>query len=305
MRMLIAFDHYPVCLGRYITDAFQHLGHDVRHIGTQRSLVNTGWGVATDAKYDYPPDGSLDTYWQDWTPDLVIMADSALVGWMSAYSNTPHIVWGVDNHVRNYRIRADGIVCKYDHYFLAHYHGAAQPVIQPDETWLPCAFDSSVFQPSQIAWNDRFYDVCLIGVAYERRVKLVSMLNATGLKVFAATGLIYNEFQQSYANSRISLCVSANNDLAQRVFETAAIGCHVLTDRVLDLADDTTNRKLGLSGFSVYLNDEMCIARAKALVTVDAAQAEVAAKALQAIVWRNHKWEDRCRVILQWVNQHK
>lgn len=300
MKLLLVYEHYPVCLGRYITDAFQRLGVDVRHVGYQRSLANTGWGVDVDAKYNWIPDGDLRAFWEDWTPAAIVLCDTALVGWRHwRYTDVPMVCWTVDNHVRN--IRQDGVL----HYFLAHYHGQAQPVKEQDESWLPCAFDPEAFQPSQIEWNEREYDVCLVGVQYPRRQRLVSMLRSAGLKVFAGTGLVYDEYQAAYANSRISLCVSANDDLAQRVFETAAIGCHVLTDRVADLADDYTNGKLKLSGFSVYTDDERCVERAKALITTDAAEAQGATYALQQIVWQKHKWDDRAAIVLNWLKAHK
>ncbi len=292
MKILILAVHYEVTGARYIADAFTRLGHDVKHIGVL-VRIKEAWGIPVDDKYIWKPD-NVDLY--EWTPDLVIIADTQ-TRYENTFPDVPVIKWTQDNHVRN--VREDGI----DHYFLAHAHGPAQPVTEADETWLPCAADTTVFTPSVIPWAEREYDVCMVGVMYPRRTKLVQMMKEAGLKVFAATGLVYEEYAKAYQNARISLCVSAAGDVAQRVFETAAMGCTVLTDLLLDLTDDETNRKLGLQGFFVYQNDEEAVSIAKDLVTNESAMAQFGALTLQKIVRERHTWEQRCQVVVDWYEQ--
>jgi hypothetical protein len=166
-----------------------------------------------------------------WTPELIVCADSAYAYSVSDELNIPYIVWGVDNHVRDYQLGVE-----WDHVFLAHHDGPALPVddSRGDMTWLPCAYDSEYFTPSPIPMADREYDVCMVGVGYGRRVEIVNAMQAAGLKVFAGTGLLYEDYRDAYHNSRISLCVSAAGDVAQRVFETAAMGCVLLSDPLTD-----------------------------------------------------------------------
>lgn len=295
LKILVLAVHYEVTGARYITDALKRLKHEVYHVGAPARLADA-WGVSVPGKYAWfsqiPPN--------DWLPDLVIIADT-LTTHMDVpvlARNAPIVVWTQDNHVRNVRHAA------IDHYFLAHYHGQSQPVSHPDETWLPCAADIHAFTPSPIPWDKREYDVCLVGVMYPQRVKLIDRLRAEGFKVFAATGLVYGEYQQSYANSRISLCVSANGDLAQRFFETAAIGCTVLTDLTDDLSNDpATNAELGLSGFAVYQNEDDCIHMVRDLLTVNPKTAAAGAKRLQLLVREFHTWEHRAQVVIDWYEQ--
>jgi len=169
-KILIAAHHYPVCSARYITDAFIRLGHDARHIGDEQRLEHA-WGVGVADEHHWLPDASLHEPIHSWTPDLVIIADSALTGYVHpAYTSVPHVVWGVDNHVRSYRTPY------YRHYFLAHAHGSGQRIDPTDTTWLPCAFDPTVFTPSPIAWDERKYDVAMVGVMYPHRQQLIDYL---------------------------------------------------------------------------------------------------------------------------------
>lgn len=300
MKILIVAYHFEVTAARYIADAFTRLGHDVRHIG-QSARLQEAWGVPVTAGYEWKSDGDIGQYAEDWTPDFIILADTLPNTYAyqppTRYKGVPVIYWTVDNHVRN--VRRDGIV----HYFLAHMHGQAQPVMRPDETYLPCAFDPIRFKPSKITWNDRQFDVAMVGVMYPRRAEYIKALNEAGFSVVYGTGMIYDEYAAAYHDARISLCMSANHDLAQRVFETSAMGCHILTDLLPDLLDPKTNAALGLSGFSTYQKDEDIVREVQRLLTVDSAECQAGTKVLQSIVWQKHKWDDRCQVVLDWFNK--
>lgn len=294
MRILILAVHFEVTGARYIADAFARLGHDVRHIGPQARLKDA-WGVDVPEKYIWKQSVLVD----GWEPDLIIIADTLMEykDIPTVYLGIPVIKWVQDNHVRY--VREAGV----NHYFLAHYHGQEQPVTQSDETWLPCAADTTVFTPSPIPYAEREYDVCCIGVMYPRRVRLIERLKQEGFKVFAATGLVYEEYAKAYQNSRISLCVSAAGDLAQRVFETAAMGCTVLTDVLHDLTDPQTNKQLGLAGFAVYQNEDNCVQMVYELLTSERGLAEYGAQNLQRIVRERHTWEHRCQVVTDWYER--
>lgn len=303
MKILVLAVHFEVTGARYITDALKRLGHDVKHTGATAQLKDA-WGVDVPEKYIWKPDVLPD----NWQPNLIIIADTLTPDYVipEGLRDIPAVIWSQDNHVRNSRVLQDSGKTGEQlikHYFLAHYHGKAQPVTQPDETWLPCAADTHVFTPSTIPWEQREYDICCIGVMYPRRAALVERLRAEGFKVFAATGLVYEEYAQAYQNSRISLCVSANGDVAQRIFETAAMGCTVLTDVLDDLVDPMTNRILGLNGFAVYQDDDNCIEMARDLLTNDRALAAYGAMAMQKIVRERHTWEDRAQVVIDWYEQ--
>src|SRR5262245_35580456 len=167
MKLLIAAIHYPICSARYVSDAFQRLGHDVRHIGPEGGRQI--WGLEVPEKYvwradgDCPTGGWEDAAWPDWTPDLILLLDTALTGWRHpVYRDAPMAVYSVDNHVRD--VRQNGV----ERYFLAH-KGVSITRWDEDCQWLPCAYDWQWFRPSPIPWEEREYDVACLGVMYERR----------------------------------------------------------------------------------------------------------------------------------------
>lgn len=311
MKILVLAVHFEVSGARYIADAFARLGHDVIHSGPQASLEDA-WGVDIGTGYEWEPNILPEITLSGvpvigWNPDLIVIADTLTPDYAipKAFRDVPAVVWSNDNHVRNSRqMNSEGLI---KHYFLAHAHGPAQPVMQSDETWLPCAFDPTVFTPSAIPWTERSWDVAILGVMYPRRRAIVNKMRAAGLKVYAGTGLVYEEYAKVYQNARISLCVSAAGDVAQRVFETAAMGCTILTDPLLDLADvangqSETNRKLGLAGFFVYHNDDEAVSIARDLVTTESAMAQFGALTLQKTVRERHTWDQRAQVVVDWYN---
>jgi len=286
MRILLACIHYPVASGRYMQDAFRRLGCDVRTVGY--STGNVVWGMAVDDRYIWRPDGDLTAYWPDWTPDLVVIADSAWAYHSPMYPQVPHVVWGVDNHVRDYR--QAGVT----RYFLAHRAVSVMDMSAGDTEWLPCAYDPQWHTPSPIPYAERPYDVAMIGVMYQRRADLLTALAKAGLKVAGGTGLPYDQYRALYWNARVSLCVSSAGDVAQRVFETAAMGCAVLTDPLPDLA------ALDARGIETFENTEEAIVKARRLV--DEGEEQVA----ESLVWAApHTWDARARRIIDlWREQY-
>lgn len=285
MRVMIACIHWPVASGRYIRDAFKRLGCDVRTVGY--SSGNVVWGIPVDERYVWQPDGDLTAYWPDWTPDLVVIADSAWAYHSPMYPDVPHVVWGVDNHVRDYR--QAGI----ERYFLAHRAASLMATDVDDVEWLPCAYDPQWFTPSPIPWEQRRYDVAMIGVMYQRRAELLNALAKAGLAVAAGTGLIYEQYRDVYWQSRISLCVSSAGDLAMRVFETAAMGCAVLSDPVADLA------ALDPRGIELFDDVDEAVAKARLLVRDGE---RWAAEARQWVA--PHTWDARAQGVIDWWREH-
>ena len=304
MKILIHAIHYPVASARYAADAFKRLGHEVRHVGqeTGRQI----WGMDVDQKYVWHQGLPED----DWTPDLAILMDTAYQ-WHYPNENVPTIVWSVDNHVRD--LRQPGI----SHYFLAHrgvsvmewitsgrqigdISGLVQfreAIGRPDMTWLPCAYDPTLFTPSPIPYAEREFDVAMIGVMYPARQRLVNELRTAGLKVLAGTGLIYDEYVTAYHNARISLCVSATGDVAQRVFETAAMGCAVVSDDCADF------KRLEARGIWQFEDDRDAVALVmKVLDNPTFAQSYIEA----SLEWvKNETWDNRAQVIIDWLQKRQ
>jgi hypothetical protein len=282
MKILVACIHYPVASGRYAVAALRRMGHDVRSIGP-----NTGnqiWGIEVDPKYTW----IADLPEKAWEPDLVIVMDSELG--IERVGDMPWVCYGVDNHVRDYHL-LDGVV---DHFFLAHGHGARMGT--DNVTWLPCGYDPELCTPGP-AWNERPDDLALIGVQYPQRASLLYALLSAGLPLRAQYGLaLFEAYRQAYQNAKISVVASAHNDVAMRVWETAAMGCLVLKDANPD--DDALDLEDGKNCL-IYHTQEQAVDKVRwALSHPDDAQK--IAKAGQK--WaKPGTWEARLQVILDWA----
>ena len=224
MNVLVIAEHWPVASGRYALDALRRLGHDARSAGPTHEPPNAIWGGTVDDRYIWTPS----TIEANWTPDLVIIMDGNLPPPIKSWQ-CPTVVYGVDNHVRDYH-QFDPIT---DHFFLAHGHGARMG--EENVTWLPCGYDPTVFTPGP-AWSERQWDAALIGVQYPARAELLYTLltGLPGITIQYGAGAVYDQFAAVYQQSRISLVRSAAGDVAQRVWETAAMGCLIVMDQCAD-----------------------------------------------------------------------
>lgn len=285
MKILLAYIHYPVCSGRYVKDALQRLGIDVKSVGY--STGDQIWNMKVSARHTHHPDGALTATFPNWTPDLVIVMESAWAYHHPVYASVPHVIYGMDNHVRDYR--QDGIA----HYFLAHNAPSIMDMSADDVTWLPCGYDPVAFTPSPIPFAERAFDVALVGVMYIERIQIMDKMREAGLKVAQYTGLLYDEYASVYHNSKIALNVSAKGDLNQRIFETSALGCIVLTDECKDL-DDITDRSF--TAVMIYKSPSDAIKKAKVLVKLEPLAHDTA--------WlKSHTWDERATVIIKWYKQ--
>lgn len=275
MKLLLHFAHYPVCLGRYMVDAFRRLGHEVYHDGP--AMGRFVWNLALPPKLAYAPEPAP----EGWEPDLCVLMDTA---YQWHHPTVPTVVYTADNHVRD--VRQDGIT----HYFVGHKAVSMMPW-QADMTWLPCAYDPVAFKPSAIPWAERKWDVAMLGVLYPQRVAMVGALRKAGLKVIAGAGLVYESYAQVYQDARVSLCISACGDVGQRVFETAAMGCAVVSDPCKDMA------ALAVRGMQIVTDVEYVVEACRA------DHLEQAAKFQQEWALPN-TWQARAETIIQWAKDN-
>ncbi len=297
MNILVICNHYAVASGRYITDAFKRLGHDVRHTGAP--MGRDIWGLTRPAACEWMPD----TVEDGWKPDLVVVADSdpAMLhapeshGYRDRDSkvgdNPPIVVWGVDSHVRDYR--TIGVT----HYFLAHKRVCVTPWGDEHYTHLPCCYDPIQHTPSPIPYADREYDVALLGMihGYPHRMAAIKELQAAGLKVTWGCGLVGEAYAAQHHNSRIALSLSFNGDVGQRVFEAAAMGCCVLSD---NCADFDVLKPDGV----IVLGADKSLVRQVLAVLDQPLVAQTAIEKAQAWV-KPHTWDNRAKALLTWVSE--
>lgn len=290
MRVLIFAAHYPVSAGRCMLDAFRRIGVDARSIGP--AFGTRVWKIDLPAETAWTPAGSAEASWADWTPDLVLVMDLRAFH-HPVYRDVPHVVYAVDNHVRDFT--QAGIA----HYFLAHRHGPAMPVDGiPDRTWLPCGYDPTIFTPSAVPWQQRKFDVALIGNLYRQRQMVLEAIRTKieGVRVRAGVGAVYGAYRDIYHDARISLNVSARGDVAMRIFETAAMGCVVVSDPLDDLAD------LGADGVVACGSVDEMVEKVRELLA-DAAGSEELAR--RAAAWaKPHTWDARAAFIREWWSKN-
>jgi len=286
MKVLIYATHHPVVTGRYMRDAFRRIGVDVRSIGHACGTRMNVWNKDLPPARQWVPDGPSDAWWPGWRPDLIVVYETGPYH-HPRYGDVPHVVYGVDNHLHSYR--QDGIA----HYFLAHRRGPVMPVEGDDVTWLPCGYDPHLFTPSAIPWESRRFDVSIIGVSYPHRIQLVRALRASlKLTMAYAMGPVFEEYRDIYHDTRISLCASLRGDVGMRIFETAAMGCVVLSDPCADLND------LNARGIVLYHDESEAIERVRHLL---ANPLEAQALIAESQEWaRPHTWDARVQFICEW-----
>lgn len=304
LNILIVANHYAVCSARYAADAFARLGHTVRHLG--QGMDNRIWGLSLPKAYTWKQSEAIDTGWADL---LIVMDSDETI--LNAAQDMPHdrkVVWGVDNHVRDYR--RDW----FEHYFLAHHSPSLMPYttgrwynnkspknvgesvlgmeMYLNMTYLPCAYDPQWHTPSPIPWQERQYDVAVLGMMYPQRIAAVKELQAAGLKVVWGCGAVYETYRDLHHQSRIALNLSFNGDVGQRVFETAAMGCLVMSDPCSDY------ELLKPNGFWLLEEGKSITEQVQSVL----AQPDVANEMIaRSLAWVNaHTWDNRAERIVEW-----
>ena len=293
MKILVACIHYSVSSGRYITRALRRLGHEVRTIGPAPGRMI--WGFEVEAKWEWKPDYESDLkQWptmdivmnrQDgWQPELIITADSAFT--ITGHTNqVPHILWGMDNHVRDYWPRE----MKFKEMFFAHSWG--HRINEPNAHWFPPCYDPQAHIDLDFPIRD--IDVCMIGYPYQERVEIMNAMKEAGLNTFSSIGALWDEYNLIYNRAKIALVKSSHGDLTQRFFENMAQGCCVLADEVQDA------RKLGfIPGIHYMQYKSVAGAVDKAQYLLQSGKWIEIAKCGQTFA-APHTWDARAQVILK------
>jgi hypothetical protein len=220
VNILILANHWPIASGRYVRDALRRLGHTVYTDGP--AMGTRVWGLTLPPWTEWTPEPLPKPTWADLS--IVMDSDPAILDQSRVLKDVSSrtVVWGVDDHVRDYRRPW------FDHYYLAHLHPSIMPWL-PDMTHVPCGYDPVLFTPSPIPFEERRYDVAILGVMYPDRLRAVDELRGSGLKVIAGCGLVGESYVQAHHDSRVALCLPATNDVAMRVMECAAMGNMVMT----------------------------------------------------------------------------
>lgn len=166
-----------------------------------------------------------------------------------------------------------------------------QAYIQPGEQYLPYAFDPTIHYPEN---RPQIYDVCLSGLQYENRVRLVNELRRRGRNVYSDIGNIFDEYRILYNQSRVAINWSSLLDLTARVFESFGMARPLVCNRVPDLANFfvENDHYLGFSNLDEGVKQvERCLN--------DPTMAEEMAGAAHRKVVAGHTWDHRIQQILE------
>lgn len=240
MNILIVCQHWPLCTGRYLTNAFRKLGHDVKHIGSTKG-GETGMSEKRYPQYAWNPQGDWDMYWADWTPDVVLYVETLFPYWRHKhYSDVPHMQYNTAGPM-------DDVMPDIQHTFTAVSWGGIWDKTDA-VTWLPCAVNPA-FKPSPIPWHERTWDVALVGRLDSDRMPLLERLNDAGFKVYWDCGPIYDDYVNIYHDARMGLVQTVRRTVPCRVFEMPALGVLGLSPWYPEY------EKLGVRGY-VYFDDQ-------------------------------------------------
>lgn len=244
-RVKVAFISifYPVFMGRYILEALRRR-EDVE-LWTAGPFSNRWipWndGMLLPEPYVYYPNHAIPMdqppqviySWLrkecPFEPDLWLEVNAGLRA--IGRPKGKYAIVGTDPHVLNdtfYRIgRREA-----DYFFCMQ-----KPYIQNGDIWLPYAYDPVWHAPSQKEWEEREFDVSLLGLRYQQRHSLFSRLKDMGLATCFDLGPSYEDARKIYHNTRIGVNWSSLQDTTARVFELMSLGVVPVLNRVPDLLE--------------------------------------------------------------------
>ncbi len=291
MNILIAGLHHRVGTARYMTDAFERLGHDTRHIGYLPGNDNPA-----DSNR-WLPQGDWHKAWEGWTPDLVLYIDTIYHTYQhNVYGSVPHVTVCTCNNVCNMS------TTKHAHYFVAHKHSEEWPLEGPDMSWMPCGYDPALHTPSPIAWSKREYDIAVVGAGTDPRREYVAALREAGLSVLFESGVYFEAYVDAYHNSRMSLCVNVYKSPMMRYFESAAMGCLIIGDNSPDLVDLKARGMVGVdSAVEAVEQAQYYLAHAKEANAMIKQAQRWAARKVNGVP--AHSWDARAQQIVDWYKE--
>jgi hypothetical protein len=134
-----------------------------------------------------------------------------------------NVIVATDPHVLNYdrqRTFADTFYCMQDCYK------------KPGDVYLPYAYDPIWHAPEK---QERVADVCLLGLHYASRNRLVDRLRQQGVMVCYGLGECFDEARALYSQAPIGINWSSKDDLTARVFELLGMRRLAVVNMVPDL----------------------------------------------------------------------
>jgi len=170
--------------------------------------------------------------------------------------------------------------------------GMQTPYLKQGEIYLPYAYDPEIHFQVDVP---KEYDVCMLGLAYRQRLDVLERCKSNGLSVYYGIGEVYDEYRDRYARSKVAFNWSSLLDLPTRIFEYAAMGIPMVTNRVPDLSTFFVERDHFLGGDTV---DE-AVENIMFLLSNPSFADEMAQAAKRKV--KAHSWDNRITQLLEMV----
>lgn len=244
MRIVLSGIFYPVAMLRYFEAALKRRDDiELFTIGPYTGAwIPWNSGMNLPAKYAKSPDLALPKLAEfvpvdyvanqlPWEPDLWLQIDAGF-RFHGKPSSGKNVIVGTDPHVLDYNMQRG---------FADTFYCMQTPYMKNGDKYLPYAYDPIWHAPEQQPQN---YDVCLIGLHYEQRNRLVGALRDRGLNVYYDLGPSYDEARALYNQAPVGLNWSSREDLTARVFELLAMKRLAVVNRVPDLERFFSNQDL-------------------------------------------------------------
>ena len=239
IRVAFSYIAYPVAMPRYFLEALERRDDvDLWVAGpfTGRSIPWMG-GMHLPPSYVKQPDLSLPpgpstsviySYIEKhlpWEPDIWIEGNAGLKT-EGRPKISPYVVIGTDPHVLNYDLARE----KADIFYSMQ-----QPYMKPGDRWLPYGYDPIYHRKTEKSWDERDYDISLVGLPYPERRSFMEELSRRGYRIHLENGPAYEDAWDIYNSSRLGLNLSSRSDTTARVFELMAMGLPAVLNSVPDL----------------------------------------------------------------------
>lgn len=244
-RVVLSGLFFPVAILRYFEKALQeHPDVDLTTVGVYTdSWIPWNGGMELPEKYARSPDiplakmmwntRSMNPNFLFSNPDLQdidlwIQCDAGF--FFNERPPAKHVVHiATDPHVLDYK-QQRGLSDKF--FNMQDFYKS------PGDIYLPYAGCKSfhyIPEAERIAWEERSFDVAIVGLNYPNRQRLADRLRVNGLSVKHLLGLGMDEYREAHRDARVCVSWSSLNDLIARVFEAGLFGMPLVTNRVPDL----------------------------------------------------------------------
>lgn len=273
MKILLVATHWENSPARLIARGFAQLGHEVRTYG---NYIDGFWK---------PYAGDISPEW----PDIIVETDQ--FDYYKQPTSKPHVLYAEDPLGYDASYYAYRDIVHFDHEFYAD---SRDCIGRKNASFLPCAYDPELHKCLR-PYNERPIPVAFYGQMDGGRQELVDALIANGIPI--ATGYAdFNLFIAGMQNAQISLCHSrACGNLDQRVFESMAMGCCVVSD----WKPDAYLMGLRNEHYRVYKNTDEAIVIIQSLMRRYEKASEIADTGRRWV--QPHTWANRCKLILETV----